>query len=82
LVNHQPIRLVPSVEDQSEVQDPFDKVMNEMKKCLKSTLNLNYYACALHGILNMNSYAYYLINLLDSKVTSNLQVTSSIHYIN
>jgi hypothetical protein len=55
------------------IRSSLDKGRNEMKKCLKSTMNLNYYACALHGIMNLNSYAYYLtINLLDSKVTSNL----------
>jgi hypothetical protein len=74
--------MVASVDNQSEAQEPFNKVMNEMKKCFKSTVNLNYYACALHGIMHLNSYAYYLtIDLLDSKVTSNLQVTSSMHYI-
>lgn len=50
------------------------------KKYLNITMDLNYYACAPHGILNSNNYVYYLTeDLLVSKVIGNSQVTYNIY---
>jgi hypothetical protein len=44
-------------------------------------MNLNYYACALHGILNANSYDYCLtVNLLVSKITTDFHIAFNIYY--
>ncbi len=52
-----------------------------LNKYLKVTMNLNYYACALHGILNANSYDYCLtVNLLVSKIITNFHITFIIYY--
>lgn len=50
------------------------------KKNLNIIVDLNYHACAPHGILNLNNYVYYLmIDLLVSKVIGNFQVTYNIY---
>ncbi len=38
-------------------------------------MDLNYYACAPHGILNLNNYVYYLtVDLLVNKVIGNSHI--------